>query len=226
MTTHPTTEPQLLPAVIEPSAEWLQQRDECLAIAATFDAVESDSQAAHAMEIVGTLGKLGKALREVRLGLTRPLDEAKRALTNHEKELAADYEGARRRLKDMCTTWATEQERLRQEAKRMDDERRAQAEVDRQATQDAMDAFGVEMGVDAMHPAPAAPARPGPVKVAGARVVVRYDWEIVNAAEVPHELCSVDAKKVRAHIEYCRKMDRKPEIPGIRIDEKRSVEGR
>ena len=215
----------IIPAVIEPSKEWIERRDSSLAMAATFDTIESGSQAEAAMQIVAEMGKLGKALKEARLKVTRRYDEAKRKVMNHEKELALTIDAERDRLKAIATKYITEQKRIQAEERRRQEERAAQQAMDEAAMQDAAAAFGFDVEAMSARTAVDIPAK-AEAKVAGARVVTRYDWEVMNPAEVPHELCSVDPRKVRAHIDYCRKMGRHIAIPGIMITARESVESR
>ena len=195
--------------------EWLAKRDNTVAQAKAITKVTNDEELEIAGKIETSCKKQAKALSEIRLKLTRPLDEAKKTIMEREKELVKPLNDEQTRINKLTTAYATELARKAEEERRRREEaERAAAEAQlaaEQAAQEAAEkaaqanaAFGIASAPVPATPAPVPPAVPLPTitttgpHTSSNRFVEKWDFTIVNANAVPRELCSPDEAKIRA----------------------------
>ncbi len=87
--------------------------------------ITSTEEVEAATEVVARIAKTKKAVKDQRLKITRPLDQAKKAALDQEKEVLAPLEPLDRMLRDGIGNFHAEQERKRrQEQERIERERR------------------------------------------------------------------------------------------------------
>lgn len=188
--------------------EWIAKRDALAARGKAITQVTNDDELEVAGKFEADCKKQIKALSEMRLKLTRPLDEAKKEICAKEKELAKILDTEQKRVNVMTTAYANElarraeQERLAAEAAE-----RAAAEAAVAAEEAAAQAqqANAMFGLDAATPSPApAPVIPTPVvtttgpHTTSNRFVEKWDYQITDPNAVPRELCSPDESKIRA----------------------------
>jgi hypothetical protein len=145
-----------------------------------------------------------------------------------EKEMRAGLECEHQRLKRLNDAYAT-RKAIEAEAERkrlrLEEEQRRIADAERQAA--AQDLFGEETVIE---PTPAPVIAPEPIqdraKLSNNRTVKRWSFQITDAQVIPREFLIVDDAKIRTYITYCEKMQKDPEIPGVKFEARMSVEGR
>jgi len=188
--------------------EWIAKRDALAVRGKAITQVTDDGELEVAGKFEADCKKQIKALAEMRLKITRQLDEAKKEICAKEKELAKVLDEEQKRVNRLTTAYANElarraeQERLAAEAAE-----RAAAEAAVAAEEAAEDArqANAMFGLDAATPAaPAASVVPVPVvtttgpHTSSNRFVEKWDFQITDPNAVPRELCSPDEAKVRA----------------------------
>lgn len=219
------------------AAEWLEKRAQLEERGKAITQVTNDEELEIAGKFEADCKKHVKALAEMRLKLTRPLDEAKKEICAKEKELAAVLDKAQKRVNVLTTAYANElarraeQERLAAEAA---ERARAEAEVAAQeaaeaAAQQAAQAnaaFGLDVAPAPVVPAPVAPVIPQPVvtttgpHTSSNRFVEKWSFVVTDMNAVPRELCSPDDAKIRALMQAKKSEGYKASqlvVPGIRF---------
>lgn len=226
---------------------WIAKRDGILERSGKISAVETDADLEMSGWVQAQMSTLTKEIERARLEVTRPLDEVKKQIMAAEKDMCARLSTEFARIKKLNDAYATkkqaeaEAERARIEAikraaaeqearEQMERERAAREEADRKR-REAEALFGAGAVVDVapvVEPAPA-PALP-PVPEIIPRVsapstgsnsfVTTFKFEIVDAAKVPREFCTVDESKIRSAVQYHKSQGRKAEeiiIDGVRV---------
>lgn len=196
--------------------------------------IDSPEMATAAAEELGQIKAKQKKLEDLRLSMTRPLDEAKKRIMDlfrKPQELLAQaettikgaigtYQAEERKKAEALRRAAEEaarieRERLAEEARQAaeaakaaaaagDEEAAAAAQV--QATVLAAEAEVVE------HLAPAVVE--APAKLAGVSTRQDWDFEITDEAAIPREFLVVDEVKIR---KYVKAMKADAKIPGVRV---------
>lgn len=214
------------PDALDQKSEWIASRDTLLERAREIKAVDSDKDLNAASDVQTQAGKLIKDLEKERKGITGPLDTIKKHIMAREKELRADLESERFRLKKLNDAYATklarereEEERRRREA----EERERLAQAERQAETEALFGEGAVAKEEEAEPVEPEPEKP---RLSNARTVTRWDFRVAEPDKVPREYTSPDESKIRAAINYQVKLGKTPEIPGVEITKRESVEGR
>jgi hypothetical protein len=209
---------------LERAGRWIQRRDSLLACAPSLQMVTTPAEAAEAAELANAMRQCIADLESERKKVTSPLDRMKKEIMAQERSLRADLETERARLKRLTDQYAT---RL---AAEREAEARRQREAEEAARMEAAKrAAEIEelFGAEADEPAPEMPAAtppPDKLRVEGARVVERWSHWVQDASRVPREYLSVDDAKIRAYLGYCKRMEIKPEIPGVVFEKRMSVE--
>ena len=208
------------------AADWLAKRAELAERAQAITQVTNDEELEVAGKFETDCKKQIKALSEIRLAMTRPLDAAKKSITDKEKELVKPLQKEQERVNGMTVAYATmlarkaEEERMAREAAEREAAEAALAAEDAQRAAEA--AFGLEpSGV--VDPIPVTPlpavTTTGP-HTSSNRFAEKWDFVIVDPNAVPRELCSPDERKIRALMQ-ARKADGykadQIKIDGIRI---------
>lgn len=217
------------------AADWLAKRDELSERAKEITQVTNDDELEIAGKFETECKRQIKALSEIRLAMTRPLDAAKKSITDKEKELVRPIQKEQERVNKMTVAYATmiarkaEEERLAREAAEREAAEAALAAEDAQRAAEA--AFGIEPSEVAQ--APVATPLPavtttGP-HTSSNRFVEKWDFVIVDPNAVPRELCSPDEHKIRAALEAKKISGYKADqlqIAGIRISSSMRVYAR
>ena len=207
------------------AADWLAKRAELAERAQAITQVTNDEELEIAGKFETDCKKQIKALSEIRLAMTRPLDAAKKSITDKEKELVKPLQKEQERVNRMTVAYATmlarkaEEERMAREAAEREAAEREAAEAERRAAEAA---FGLEPS-GAVDPIPVTPlpavTTTGP-HTSSNRFAEKWDFVIVDPNAVPRELCSPDERKIRALMQ-ARKADGykadQLQIAGIRI---------
>jgi hypothetical protein len=195
-------------------------------LAATFTVANAEQYAAAGDELK-RVKAAQKRLDEVRLGMTRPLDSAKRAVMDFFRRPTQLLDDAELGIKRAMVTWSDEQERIRREAQRKAEEaaRKERERLEAQAAKAA--AEGKVEKADTLAER-AATVVPIVVPTEAPRVSgtsMREDWkfEVVDAAQVPREYLAVDEKKLGAVV---RALKADAAIPGVRVFSVRSIASR
>lgn len=196
--------------------------------------IDSPEMATAAAEELGQIKAKQKKLDELRLSMTRPLDEAKKRIMDlfrKPQELLAQAETT---IKGAIGTYQAEERRKAEEARKAAEEaaRKVVEEATRQAnearraaeeaakdgnTANAQqleeEAAVLEQSAETMqHLAPAVVE--APVKLAGVSTRQDWDFEITDEDAIPREFLVVDEKKIRA---YVKAMKSDAKIPGVRV---------
>lgn len=205
--------------------------------------IDSPEMATAAAEELGSIKAKQKKLDEVRLSMTRPLDEAKKRIMDlfrGPQDLLAKAETT---IKAAIGTYQAEERRKAEEARRAAEEaarqERERLEAERKAAEEAAKAAAAAGDEEAAaaaqaqavvlaaeaevveHLAPAVVEQP--TKLAGIATRQDWDFEIVDEAAIPREFLVVDEKKVRA---YVKAMKSDAKIPGVRVFAKEVIAAR
>lgn len=217
------------------AADWLAKRAGLVERAAAITQVTNDEELEIAGKFETDCKKQIKALSEIRLAMTRPLDAAKKSITDKEKELVKPLQKEQERVNRMTVAYAT------MLARRAEEERRAREAAEREAAEAALAAedaqraaeaaFGLEPS-GAVDPIPVTPlpavTTTGP-HTSSNRFAEKWDFVIVDPNAVPRELCSPDERKIRAALASKKADGYKAEqlqISGIRITSSMQVYAR
>lgn len=213
-------------------ADWMATRDQLLRQAEAVTTVRCQDDLERAGALQSALSKHEKALHRHRLGLTRLLDDAKKQLICKERELCSDIVVEKERLRLANSAYATA---LAEEAKRkaavLEARRRMaiEAQVARQQENEskAKRFFGRDATVHApVIPPPPATVVTNTVTSNANRMVKRIRFDVVDESRVPREYLTVDPKKIRAAVNYRKKLGMALEIPGVRIWEDVDVQSK
>lgn len=193
--------------------EWMEQRENVVRTAGAITSVTRQIDLDSATEADAAIKSLLKELEKKRKAVTSKLDAAKKQIMAQEKELAEPLTKQHERLEGMINGYVAEQMR-----KRREQEEAAQRAIAESAVQaDADDPFGVGA---APAPAPVPFVATEAPKSDSATFVERIAFEVVNEAEVPRQFLSVDDKKIRAYLEYQKKLGFTADqiiIAGVRV---------
>lgn len=212
--------------VLSQQEQWMRGRTALLDQAAVVTRVEDDEQLSFAGHVQTAIAKQIKALEAERKRVTRPLDEVKREIMQQEKTLRSPLEQQLHRIKRLNDDYATRQAAAAAEERRRQEEALNQQRLAAAAEQERVtEMFGAGA---VLRDAPVAAPEPVPDKprTDGARIVKRWMWMVMRPELVPSEYLSVDETKIRAHVHYCERMGREPEIPGVSFSAKMSVESK
>lgn len=212
--------------VLSQQEQWMRGRATLLDQAAVVTRVEDDEQLSFAGHVQTAIAKHIKALEAERKRVTRPIDDVKREIMKQEKGLRADLEHHLARIKALNDDYATRQAAAAAEERRRQEEalnqQRLAAAAEQQRVTEMFGDGAVLRDVPVAVPEPVA-EKP---RTDGARIVKRWMWVVMRPELVPSEYLSVDEAKVRAHVQYCERMGREPEIPGVSFSAKMSVESK
>jgi TolA-binding protein len=225
--------------------EWLAKRDAVLVLAGQVTAVESEGDLERAGKIYTDVATLVKELEKKRLDITRPLDDVKKQIMSAEKDMTAKLTSEQDRIKRMNNAYATKKmQEAQAEQRRVDElnrieqanaaelQRKAQEEADAKAAT-AQSIFGAQAVTTAQvqAQAPVVPQVQYCTTVEAPRAsanTIRTEWkfEVLDSEKVPRELCTVDEKKIRAHLTYQKSMGANIEnlqIAGLRLWQEANV---
>lgn len=205
--------------------DWISRRDLLLGQARAITVAGCEADVVGITAIQGNMGKHRAALKADRMVVTRQIDAVKTQVMDLEKELAADLDVEKSRLQKLASDFVTQQRQAAAEAerKRVDAEREA-ASAAMDHAEHATSMFGC--GVDpALAIAPAAPVAQ-PMKVAGARVVTRWDCEVIDPNAVPHALMTFNKSAALKLIRAQAANGGTPQISGLRITSSQQVQSR
>lgn len=237
-------------------AAWIAKRDGILERSSKISAVETDADLELSGWVQAQMSGLTKEIEKARMEVTRPLDEVKKSIMAQEKEMCARLASEFDRVKRLNVAYATrkqaeadaERRRIdainranaeREAAEQARREQEAQAEADRKR-KEAEALFGAAAIVDvAPPPAPAAPVYEPPApkiipqavapSTASNAFVQVFKFEVVDAAAVPREFCTVDDAKIRAAIQYHKSQGRMADqiiISGVRVYAETNVQAK
>lgn len=225
--------------------EWLAKREVVLGLAGKVSAVETEGQLEYAGRVQTDIANLVKEIEKKRLDITRPLDDVKKQIMAAEKDMTAKLNAELERIKRMNNAYATkkmqeaqaEQRRVdelnrQEQAKAAELARKAQEEADAKAAT-AQSIFGaaVVTAAQVQAQAPVVPQMQYCTTVEAPKTsanTIRMEWkfEVLDSEKVPRELCSVDEKKIRAHLTYQKSMGANIEnlqIAGLRLWQEANV---
>lgn len=191
--------------------EWMEQRENVVRAAGGITSVTRQIDLDNATEADAAIKSLLKELEKKRKAVTSKLDAAKKQIMAQEKDLAAPLTEQHERLERMINAYVAEQMR-----KRREQEEAAQRAIAESAVKaDADDPFGLGAA-----PAPVPFVATEAPKSDSATFVERLAFEVVNESEVPRQFLSVDEKKIRAFLEYQKKLGFTADqiiIAGVRV---------
>jgi hypothetical protein len=203
--------------------ELTAQTDQLLALGANYHIVNAAGYEVAGVELQRVKGAQ-RRLDDLRRSMTRPLDEAKRAIMNFfrapEEKLARAENGIKRAM----VAFQTEQDRLRREAQARADEA-ARKERERLAAQ-AQRAAASGKTEKASQLEDRASAVVAPViaretpKVVGVQTREVWKFEVTDPAAVPREYLAVDESKIRKVV-GALKGD--TVIPGVRVWSEKAI---
>lgn len=182
---------------------------------------EGYSQAADTLKAIKGLLR---QIEDARVRVTRPLNEALRAVNAQAKEASAPLLTSESRIKRAMVTYSTEQERIRREEQRKAEEaaRKEREKLEAQARK-AEAAGRVERAMELEQRAATVVApviQREPPKVSGVAMRSIWRFEVVDPAAVPREYLVVDEKRIGAVV---RAMKGDTQIPGVRVWEEKSL---
>ena len=168
-----------------------------------------------------------KRLDTLRKSFTQPLDQAKSAIMDFFRKPEEKLKQAETGLKRVMLSYVEEQERIRREAQaRLDEDARKQREkLEEQARKAAekgkTEKSDILLTKAALVEAPVVVAQQS--KVSGQNIREEWDFEIVNAAEIPREYLMPDEVKIRKMVKAFKE-DAK--IPGVKIFSRKNLSSR
>lgn len=168
-----------------------------------------------------------KRLDEVRKGITRPIDAAKKAILDLFREPEAKLAAAESGVKRAMLRFQAEQDRLRQEDQRKADEaaRKERERLEAQAARAA--AAGKIEKAEALEVRAATVSAPvihrEAPKVAGLSTREVWRYEIVDATALPREYLTPDTTKIGKVVQALRG---DTTIPGVRVYAERQLAAR
>lgn len=178
--------------------------------------IETRDQYAEAGELVKALNGFIKTVSDQRKELTAPLDAAKKSLTSQEKAITSPIMEEMARIKDTMAQYKEEEER------RIFAEETARREAEADAAMSAI--IGIHGG--SLTAQPILPTVELAAKSDGATSVKTWDFEITEPEQVPRQFCTPDPKKIRAWMEYFKKIGTPIEnvvMPGIKVFSKTTI---
>lgn len=208
----------------------LFDRAQTFLVEAKAAGVASDEQAVSAGNELSYIKALQKKLEDKRTSITKPLNDALRAVNDLFRPAKTWLEEAETLRKRAILGYREEQERkVREEQRRLEDEARkererlaaAAAEADRKAselkTEKAREAATAKAdALRAQAQATVAPtvAAPSHVKMGGQAVRETWTYEIVDATLLPREYLMPDERKLAGVVKV---MKASTNVPGIRV---------
>lgn len=205
--------------------------------------IDSPEMAAAAADELGSIKAKAKQLDDLRMSMTRPLDEAKKRIMDLFRGPQLKLAAAEETIKKAIGVYQTEERRkaeelrkaaeevARKERERLAEEARQAAEAakaaaaagdEEAAAQASMQAAVLAAEAEVVeHLAPAVVE--APVKLAGVSTRTDWDFEITDEAAIPREFLVVDDKKIRA---YVKAMKSDAKIPGVRVFTKETIAAR
>ena len=160
--------------------------------------VTTDAESLQATELLSRIASCAKKLEENRKFYTKPLDDHKKAIMDKFRPYLEALDQARGILSRKILTYSQEQQRIAADAQ----------------TKAVADALWETERTGEIAPVIAPPMPPKTMhsESGKATVVERWDFEIVNATEVPQPYLKVDETLIRRAISQGVR-----EIPGVRI---------
>lgn len=197
------------PNALKSEKSWIAQRDKNLEKAKTITAVDDQEQLEEAGKVESEAKKLIKALGEIRLKLTRPLDGFKKSLTDAEKEMTSQIQKESSRINGMMSAYATKQMLAAKEAQRQREQAERDAAEAAAAEEEKLDTdpFAPESEVPQVAPVLVAPApyieRP---RASTNSFTTVTKFEVIDPSKVAREFLSVDESKIREFLSFRNKM--------------------
>lgn len=222
-----TNEVAIIGNELAKESAWIASREIILRNASEIKLVENDYELRAAGNLQTTIAKHIKALNTERLNLTRRLDAIKKDIMNQEREMCAELSAELDRVKRLNDAYAT---RIAAEAAA--ERRRIQEEIDArnraaaEAQLEAQEAFGDGVVVEPEPEPEPTPVMAKKPKLDANRIVKRWTFTIIDLKSVPREFLIANEPAIRAHVAYCDKIGRDPEIPGVSFQVRMSVESR
>lgn len=205
--------------------------------------IDSPEMASAAAEELGQIKAKQKKLDDLRMSMTRPLDEAKKRIMDlfrKPQELLASaettikgaigvYQAEERRKAEELRKAAEEvarkeRELLAEEARQAAEAAKAAAAAgdEEAAAQASMQAAVLAAEAEVVeHFAPAVVEQPA--KLAGISSRTDWDFEITDVNAIPREFLVVDEKKIR---QYVKAMKSDAKMPGVRVFAKETIAAR
>lgn len=203
--------------------ELTAQTDQLVAIAQTYKVATAEDYA-NAGEQLKQIKAASKRLEDLRMGMTRPLDAAKRAIMDFFRGPEAKLKTAESGVKRAMIAYSDEQDRIRREEQRKADEaaRKQQEKLQAQAEKAAA-AGRTEKALElenraAMSVAPVINREPP--KVVGVSDRLNWKFEVTDSAALPREYTMPDEKKIGAVV---RAMKGDTNIAGVRVWSEKSI---
>lgn len=159
-----------------------------------------------------------KMIEEKRLEITRPMDEAKKAVMGFFKPFTDRLSSAETRVKKAMADWKREedarireqQRRAAEKAKKEEDRLRAQAEAAREKGKE-LRAEVLEERADMIIPDPIVTSAP---KVEGISTRTIWKFRIIDPEKIPRTYMTIDEKKIGGVV---RALKDGTDIPGIEV---------
>ena len=241
-----TTQALTAPKVGELSqrGEWISRRDDLINEALVIKEVSCDADLEIAGALQSSISKHIKKLNDMRLDLTRRVDEVKKGIMDEERKLVQALQLEHDRLKGLNNAYATHKYQLAEaERMRIEEQRRreAEAEAARIAEENAKKTAEQLKAESVFGPGasaqPTAPAAPEPVvapqytkpHTESNTIAVVWDFAVVAHGDVPDEFKSVDERKIRAFLDMKKSAGMKAAdliIPGVKISVRADVRAR
>jgi hypothetical protein len=180
--------------------------------------VTSAAEFSGAGEHLRTIKAQLKTIEEKRLEITRPMDEAKKAVMGFFKPFTDRLSSAEARVKKAMTDWKRDEDaRIREEqrkaaekAKKEEDKLRAQAEAAREKGKNSR-AEILEERADMIIPDPIVTSAP---KVEGISTRTIWKFRIIDPEKIPRTYMTIDEKKIGGVV---RALKDGTDIPGIEV---------
>ncbi|MDB4403253.1 hypothetical protein N9204_00295 [bacterium] len=218
--------------IVAVNSAWIAARDELVIMSQALEVVNSDQANETASELLRSITKTSNALETYRKKISEPLNLAAKTIKGASDKAREPLETEKARIKSVMATFAEEQFRIAEIArKEAEAEQRKKAE-EAFAQQQAAEALGIEdepeeITIDAA-PLPTV----APPKASGSRVSRVISWRIVEEQAVPASFKTVDPKKVneflKSRSDYMKASLEKDEqpIPGIEFYEETKISSR
>lgn len=206
---------------VERESKWIVSRAALIADAEGVVDVKNDSQLEVSSAIYTRISKHISALEKIRKSVTGPLDDLKKQIMAQERELKATLETEQERLKRLNDAYATEKFKREQAERQAAIEAAAKAAIESDTAADLFGNADVQTVTEPVY----IPTAEKPRTSAG-RTVIRWEFEIIDANQVPREFMSVDESKIRKYRDYQIQIGNDPAIPGVKFIRNISVESR
>ena len=209
---------QLDPTTIQ-RTDWISTRNSLVAELAKFKKVASDTDLEQAGSLQTKAAKHLKMLEEIRTEAKAPALAFGREIDSQAKVMRKTLEAEVARIKTLNSAYATELARKAEEERKRIQEEEAQKALERESAE--AETFG---GLVIERPEEAPRSLPDvKPKTDNNMFVEVWEHQIIDEKLIPDQFKVVDEKKIRAHVQYCKKMGMEPEIAGVRVIKRMDV---